>query len=72
MKVKFEASTEFKLRDLFNIGYEKDCEEDYWFYFTFFGFCFSWRFFKKDSGWMPYYFNDDPYEDMTQEDWKQE
>ena len=54
---------------LFNFGFEKDGEEDYCFYFTFFGFAFIWRFFKKDSGWMPYYYSDEPYEDMTEEDW---
>jgi len=71
MKVKFSASKHLELKDLFNIGYEKDCEEDFWFYLTFFGFSFDWRFFKKDSGWMAYYLQDDPYEFMTEEDWEQ-
>jgi hypothetical protein len=29
-----------EFRDLFHIGFEKDCEEDYCLYFTFFGFAF--------------------------------
>jgi hypothetical protein len=62
MKMKFDASTHLEFRDLFNIGFEKDTEEDYLFFFTIFGFAFSFRFFKKDSGWMPYYYNDDPWD----------
>jgi hypothetical protein len=69
MKLKFRVSNHLEFRDLFHIGFEKDGEEDYCFYFTFFGFAFRWRFFKKDSGWMPYYYSDEPYEDMTEEDW---
>jgi hypothetical protein len=68
MKLKFDASTHLDFRDLFNIGFEKDTEEDYRFYFTIFSFAFSWRFFKKDSGWMPYYYSDDPYAGMTDEE----
>jgi hypothetical protein len=65
MKIKFDASTRFTWRDLFHIGFERDVEEDYWICFAILGFDFNLRFFKKDSGWMPYYYSDNPYEDQA-------
>ena len=65
MKVKFDASTEWTLKDLFHIRFERDVEEDYWICIAILGFDFNLRFFKKDSGWMAYYYSDDPYEDQA-------
>jgi hypothetical protein len=69
MKIKFNASSQLELNQFFKIGFEKDVEEDYWFYLVIFGVEFNLRIFKKDSGWMPYYYSDDPYADMTEEEW---
>ena len=68
MKFKFRASTHLEFRNLFNAGFEKDVEEDYWLYLTFFGIAFNLRVFKKNSGWLPYYYSDDPYADMEEEE----
>ena len=61
MKIKFSASApEITWRHIFHVQLEKDVE-DYWICLALLGFHFNLRFFKKDSGWMPYYYNNDPY-----------
>lgn len=69
MKVKFSASVpDVGWRSIFHVQIEKDIEEDYWICIALLGFHFNLRFFKKDSGWMPYYYSDNPYEE---EEWDQ-
>jgi hypothetical protein len=71
MKIKFEASApEITWRHIFHVQLEKDIEEDYWICIAILGFHLNLRFFKKDSGWMHYYHSNDPYADMSEEDWQ--
>jgi hypothetical protein len=58
MKIRFYTIKFLRFRDLFNIGWLVDNEADFNLYITLFGREYSWSFYKKDSGWMSYYYEE--------------
>ena len=62
MKIKYRTSKFLRLRDCFNVGWLIDNEADFSFNLTLFGREYSWDFYKKDSGWINYYYEDDDFD----------
>jgi hypothetical protein len=58
MKTRFYTLKFTRVRDLFNFGFLRDNEADLNVYVSLFGREYSWSFFKKDSKWMSYYYED--------------
>jgi hypothetical protein len=58
MKTRFYTVKYTRFRDLFSLGFLRDNEADLNVYISLFGREYSWSFFKKDSEWMSYYYED--------------
>ena len=58
MKIRFRTMKFANLRELFNVGWSVDDEADFSFCICFSGRDFSLDFYKKDSTWIDYYYQE--------------